>query len=163
MKKIVEIVHGKNTPEYFDAKHELADLYLQTNNLNAAYKECLEGYELAKQIYGSEINNDTVDILSIMSSVKMKLHQFEESRNLLIKCKEIEEQLSSKFSQRYKILIGFEKNLNQMEGNFNKKKIGKRKTNFLSKIAPNTPVKFTIFWTIIATTAIGIAYFIKKK
>ena len=162
--KLVESVHGKNTPEYIDAKKELANAYMIVGNLNAGYKECLEAHELAKQLYGSEKNNDVVDILSFMAIIKMRLHQFDESKNFISKCKEIEEQLSSKFSQRYKGLIGLEKNLNEAEVMLNKDKKAKgKKSGFLSKIMPNTPAKFAIFLTAIAATAIGIAYYNKKK
>ena len=162
--KLVESVHGKNTLEYIDSKKELANAYLLVGNLNAGYKECLEAHELAKQLYGSEKNNDVVDILSFMAIIKMRLHQFDESRNFISKCKEIEEQLSSKFSQRYKQLIGFEKELNEAEVKLNKGKKAKgKKSGFFSKMMPNTPSKFAIFLTAIAVTAIGIAYYNKKK
>ena len=162
--KIIESVHGKNSSEFIDAKKELANSYLLMNNSNLSYKECLEAYELAKNLYGSDKNADWVDILSFMAIIKMRLHQFEEAKNFLTKCKEIEEQLSSKFSQRYKSIVNLESNLSNAESQANNQKKGKgKKTSFLSKIAPNTPTKFAIYLTAIAAATIGVVYYIKKK
>ena len=105
-----------------------------------------------------------VEILLSMAIIKIKLYQFDESRNFISKCKEIEEQLSSKFSQRYREIISWEKYLKDSEAKLNKNKKAKgKKYLILSKIIPNTPAKFAIFLTAIAATAIGIAYYNKKK
>ena len=161
---LVESVCGKNSAEYIDVKKEQANTYFNMSSLNAAYKEILEAYEMAKQLYGSEKNKDAVEILWFMWIIKIKFKQFDKARNIITKAKEIEEQLSSKFSQKYKVVVSYEKKLNEEEAKLKKyKRIKDKNHGFISKIIPNTPTKFAIFWTVIAAAAVGVAYLIKKK
>ena len=99
-----------------------------------------------------------------MAAIKTKFHQFDEAKNLFSKWKELEMQLSSKFSQRYKTIQNIENDLFKTETAVNKYK--KRKTkdsSFLTKIAPNTPSKFALYMTVIAAVTIGVVYYIKNK
>ena len=147
-----------------DAVKETALWYLRMNNVNQAYKSALDAYELSKMLHNSEINVVWVDMLLMMANMKARLHQFDAAKSIIIKWKGLEENLSFKFSQRFKDIIELEHNVIKEEERINKILEDKmKKESFLSKFSPNTPTKLAICITAIATTLIGVAYFIKHK
>jgi hypothetical protein len=60
---------------------EIASMLFNVGNLNNAYKDLLEAFELSKEVYGSENSIDASDILTLMSIIKVRLRQFDEGMN----------------------------------------------------------------------------------
>ena len=82
---------------------------------NEAYKFWLKAYDLSKEVYDSELNNMSTGILVEMTTIKSILMQYEEALNLVDKAKKIEEQMSSIYSNRYKFIQNFEKEIRKTQ------------------------------------------------
>ena len=167
--KITEKVHTRNSPEYLDAKKEQANCFHMFGRLNEAYKECLEAYDISKEVYGSEKNIDASDIFTLMAIIKARLNQLDEAQKFLNKSKEIEEEVSSVYSERYKSILQIENQILQLTEKDKKpgvkNRIGRRfgkKRTALSKIAPNTPLKIGLYSGCILVIG-GLAYWYYQK
>ena len=163
---VAEKIYTKISPEYLDAKIRYIYLLNVLDQLNQAYKEGLEAYDIAKEVYGSEKNNDSVDTLTIMAIIKARFGQYDDAQNFINKCKKIEEQISSVYSERYKYIIDIEQRILQSQkvekSKASSKERGWKKRITLSKIAPNTPLKIGVY-SAFALAIDSLAYWYYKK
>jgi len=101
-----------------------------------------------------------------MALIKARLEQFEEAYNFVNKCKEIEEQISSIYSSRYKTITVLEENIKAYE---EKSKIlhstntGKARGLIFSKISPNTPLKKAAYATLFVALIGGFVYWYRRN
>lgn len=104
-----ERVKGKKDENYIDALKEYSVYLLSRIAYHDAYKTCLEAFELAKDLYGSELNNFSSNLLLNMAIAKRQLGQTEDMKHILERAKRIEETLNSKTSQKYLEIVEYEK------------------------------------------------------
>ena len=106
-----KLTYGEKSPQYIEAIKEMAYTKMAQYQTNEAYKFWLKAYDLSKEVYDSELNNMSTGILIEMAAIKCILMQYEEALNLVDKAKKIEEKLSSIYSNRYKVIQNFEKEI----------------------------------------------------
>ena len=162
--RLVELVFGKNTAQYINAKKKIVECYVDLHQNTLAYNAWLEAYELARKFHNNEQNADWVDMLLCMGIIKTRLHQFFIAKIIFSSCRRIEEKLSANSLQRFRKICEEEKTLFEKEKQSNEiKKPTSKKESILSKIAPNTPSKLAIYITTITATVAEVINHIKSK
>ena len=158
--EVADKVHGKSSLQYIRSLMTYSNILLAQGRLNQCYKNCLDSYELAKEVFGNENNIESSSILALMARVKTSLKEFEDAMNLIKKAKKNEITINSEYSNDFKMLTLIENNIKEEA-----KKHGihfDQKKSFIAKIIPNTPLKLVIYSVGIATV-VGILYATKKK
>jgi tetratricopeptide (TPR) repeat protein len=120
--KAAKAAYGKKSIQYIAALKDVAFSYICKYKGQEAYKLYLEAYDIAKEVFGSEENQQSSTILVEMSNLKMQWGQFEEACNMVEKAKKIEEKVSSKYSVVYKHIDAFEKKIKAKQEQVNGKK-----------------------------------------
>ena len=103
------------------------------------------------------------EIYRLMILIMFESKQFNESLELIQKCKQIENALSSSpTSDRYTFLTKYENEINNI---LNKEQeIQKAKENSIfKKLIPNTESKIVAYLSIISIVGIGLVYISKTK
>ena len=107
--------YGEKTPQYIHAINKMSYVKLYTNQINEAYKYWLKAYDLSKEVYESEVNELSTNILLEMAGIKWRMAQFEEAISFCNKAKKIQEQLSSIYSNKYKEITNLKKIINEAQ------------------------------------------------
>jgi len=155
--QLAEKLNTKYSPEYIDALFNSAYIDFSYGKDVIAYKKCLDGYEIAEQVYGSEINIKCTHLLGLMIQIKSMNKQFEESRALIEKLKGIEKKLTSIHSEQYKRIALLEQDLNEKEAK------STPKTRVWDALKPNTKTKLFAYLSVLVAVTAGAIYFVKKK
>ena len=162
--KVAERSFGKKSIEYAKALKRRSEIKILFKELQSAYWDWLDLYEISKSIFGTEINEYSNDALLMMSVVKLYLNQYNEAKNFVEKWKLVEQKFSSVTSTRFKEILLIEKMINDKENEYNNNNIEQKKNkSFWKKIAPDTPLKFGLWMSTITFASIGVIYYIKKK
>lgn len=122
--KATKVAYGKKSIQYISALKDLGFSLIYKYKAQEAYKLYLEAYDIAKEVYGSEDNQQSSLILTEMANLKMQWGQFDEAFNIIEKAKKIEEKVSSKYSAIYKQLENFENRVKAKEEQVKGKKNG---------------------------------------
>ena len=161
-KAVIE-VYGKKSAQYVQVKKEESDAGLMNGQNYQSLMASIEAYDLAKEVYGSEINPVASQILSNKAVVKSKQAKYEESLYLLDKALEIEKQVTSANSDIYKAVLNIKTKLllkmENIDGLVRKVRI----KGYWERVKPNTPIKAALWISAVAAITSGLAYFLKKK
>ena len=107
-----ERVYGKNNENYIHSLKEYSVYLLARGSHQEAYTTWLEAFDLAKNLFGSDLNMFSSELLVNMGIAKRELGQIEDMKNIFERAKNVEEKINSKTSPRYKQILAIE-NSNQ--------------------------------------------------
>ena len=103
---------GKVNENYIDALKEYSNYLIARGAYQDAYKTWLEAIELSKSLFGTDRNLFSSVLYSNMAQAKFELGQVEDSINIIVKAKKIEEELNSRTSPKYKEICSIEEVFN---------------------------------------------------
>ncbi|CAI2387837.1 unnamed protein product [Moneuplotes crassus] len=108
-------VYGEGSLEHANAIRASCQMKINIGKLQESYQGLLNCYEMYKSNYGSETNPASSRVLTSLAMIKKYLKEFEDAYNLVDKAKEIEQKMTSKFSQQYTLILKIEKSIEDAE------------------------------------------------
>jgi len=89
LQNLAKEAYGVDSHQYLKSVEYLAKLFTLQGKPAEEYQQLLRAYEIAKQIFGTEINQSSSNILMEMVGIKVALSLFDEAYRLIEKAKTI--------------------------------------------------------------------------
>jgi hypothetical protein len=160
--------YGEKSPEYIEfSVLRKAEIYINFNRLDEAYEIISRMEEIAKELYGNEDNEKSFLILCHMIIWEISRRNFENVHDLIQKARKLS-CLTTQYNQALdKLEIITNKLLeehNVIKGDLEpKENADDDNTCLLNALKPNTPLKLSIYASVISIIVIGVTYYLKKK